>query len=381
MNKLSIAITGLTLASLLLGCAQQNASVQPANQTASTTESPQDCQIIAHEAGETEICGQPQTVVTIGPNLLELLLALEVQPAGHAEYFPHSGSTFEQPIQQIPYLGERLTGQPLNVGTAHDPSLEAIAALKPDLILGDSIKNLNEYNLLSQIAPTLLFNYSDAERDWQSDLRAIATALNRTEQAEAVIANADGRIAKFRDDFQSLIASHPDVLLLLSEQLSQGVEVETGHSACGSLIEDLGFQLVVPANLKSSEQPSYSLSLETLPQLDADLIIIEGYNSDVDSLVDDPVKHQLQAVKQQWQGNAITQSMPASQGGQIYFTTTYLCHAMLGPIGTELFLNQLGQQLLSLTDNPGWLPWLPVRFGTVPAPLEVSRICGWHDAT
>ena len=39
--------------------------------------------------------------------------------------------------QQLPYLGERLTSQPCNVGTAHAPALEAIAQLKPDLILGD----------------------------------------------------------------------------------------------------------------------------------------------------------------------------------------------------------------------------------------------------
>lgn len=340
------AIAGLILTSLLSGCAQQNSSFQSADEKFLLAETAQDCQIISHDVGETEICGQPQTVVTIGPNLLELLLALEVQPVGHAEYFPIAASTFERPAQQIPYLGKRLTGQPANVGTAHEPSLEAIAALKPDLILGDSIKNKDEYDLLSQIAPTLLFNYSDAERDWQSDLSAIATALSRTDQAEAVIAQADGRIAQFRDNFQPLITSYPDVLLLLSEQLSQSVEVETRHSACGSLIEDLGFQLVAPADLEQSQQTSYSLSLEALPQLDADLIMIEGYNSDVDAPVSDPVEHQLQAVKQQWHENAITRSMPASQKGRVYFTTTYLCHAMLGPIGTEIFLNQLGQQLL-----------------------------------
>ncbi|MEL7352852.1 MAG: iron-siderophore ABC transporter substrate-binding protein [Cyanobacteria bacterium P01_A01_bin.116] len=351
----------LTMVSMivLVGCQQQSLSLDLASETASESAphsapesvTTRDCQNIVHDTGETEVCGQIQKVVTVGPNLLELLLALDVQPVGHAEYFPMVASTFEQPEQQIPYLGKRLTGKPKNVGTAHEPSIEAIAALQPDLILADSFKNEDDYALLSQIAPTLLFNYSDAERDWQSDLRAIAPLFNQTEQAEALIAEADQRFMTFRQDIQPLVENYPNVLMLLSEQLEQAIEIETPKSACGSLMEDLGFQVIVPKSLKDSEQTSATLSLEAIPQLDADLIIIEGYNSDVTTAASDPVAQQLQGVKQQWEANAIAQSLPATQAGNVYFTTTYLCHALLGPIGTDVFLNQLQQQLQPLL-NP-----------------------------
>ena len=311
------------------------------------------CQSVTHDAGKTEVCGQPQRVVTIGPNLLELLLALEVQPVGHAEYFPVSTSTFEQPGEQIPYLGERLIGTPKNVGTAHEPSIEAIAALHPDLILADSYKNEDDYEQLRQIAPTLLFNYSDAERDWQSGLLAIALPLNRIEQAENIISQAAQRFVTFRNDMQPIATQYPDVLLLLSEQLEQTIEIETPSSACGSLLEDIGFQVITPEAIKDSKQTSATLSLEAVTQLNPDWVMIEGYSSKVDGRVDDPVEEQMTGVKQQWEESAIAQSIPVSKAGRVYFTTTYLCHALLGPIGTDIFLDQLQQQLSPLVDKQG----------------------------
>lgn len=335
MKKLAIAILFLAV---LTGC---SSSPRP-----STSAAGEDCQMVVHDGGETKICDLPQKVVTIGPNMLELLLVLDVQPVGHAEYFPISSDTFDRPAQQIPYLGTRLTGTPKNVGTAHDPSIEAIAALQPDLILADSLKNEGEYALLSQIAPTLLFTYSDAERDWQSGLRAIAASLDRSAQAETLIEQAKNRLNTFHREIEPIAESYPNVLMLLSEKIEQSIDIETSESACGGLVEELGFNIVVPDQMADSEQTSATLSLEAIGQLDADLVIIEGYNSDVDSLTGDPIAHQMASVKQQWEESAIAQSMPASKERRVYFTTTYLCHGLLGPIGTDIFLDQLEEQLV-----------------------------------
>ena len=331
---------GLAIAATLIACNQS--AERPSKQVPTATE---DCRAIVHDAGETTVCGRPQTVVTIGPNLLELLLALEVQPVGHAEYFPLPVAVFDQPVQQIPYLGKRLTSQPRNVGTAHDPALEVIAELEPDLILGDTLKNRDEYALLSQIAPTLLFTYNGADQDWQSDLQAIAQALDRTDQADTVIADFHQRKTALRAAIAPQAAQQLNVLLLLSQRLDQEIRIETRHSACGGLLEDLGFQVIAPKALEDSSQASHAISLEALPQLDADLIIIESFNSDVNANAADPIEAQLQDVRQQWRENAIAQSLPASQNGHVYFTTVYLCHALLGPIGAEIFLEQLHQQL------------------------------------
>ena len=74
-----------------------------------------------------------QKIVEIGPNMLELLLALDIQPIGYADYFALPAQKFDRPSQQIPFLGERITSNPVNMGTADNPNLETIAQLQPDL--------------------------------------------------------------------------------------------------------------------------------------------------------------------------------------------------------------------------------------------------------
>ncbi|MEM9266963.1 MAG: hypothetical protein AAGA46_15715 [Cyanobacteria bacterium P01_F01_bin.13] len=43
----------------------------------------------------------------------------------------------------------------------------------------------------------------------------------------------------------------------------------------------------------------------------------------------------------------MAQSLDASKSGRVYFVPGYLCRGLPGPIGTELYLNELKQKLLS----------------------------------
>ena len=62
-------------------------------------------------------------------------------------------------------------------------------------------------------------------------------------------------------------------------------------------------------------------------------------------------KNQLLEIKQAWQENAIAQSLDASQAGRVYFIPAYLCLGLPGTIGTELYLEELEQQLLPPQQN------------------------------
>lgn len=304
------------------------------------------CQPLQHDRGETKVCGQPKKIVALGPNMLEMLLALDVRSVGYADYFPLPFSKFDRPSQQIPFLGERVTNQPINIGSADDPSLEAIARLQPDLILGDVYSNQDEYDLLSQIAPTLLFTYA-VDDEWQEQIRSIAKALGKSEQAERVIAKHTERIAQAQKALQPIVSKYPRVLLLGSERLEQGIQIDPYNhdSYCSALMADLGFQIVFPPNSEGKEAQGGNVSLELLPQLAADSIFVEAYNSNFSNPEKDVVNNQIASVKQQWNSNTIAQSLPASKSDRVYFISAYLCRAMPGPIGAEIFLDRLQQQL------------------------------------
>ena len=332
---------------LSVACNSVNhAPVTPQEESSVSVESA-DCRTLEHTAGATEICGQPQNVVVLGSNLLELLLVLDVQPAGFADRFPFHAGDYDNPAQQIPYLGQRITSQPANVGLVFAPSLEAIAKADPDLILGNAA-NGAQYEALSTIAPTLLFDWFDTA----ANLRAIATAVRRPERAAELLTETEQQVTAAQAEFAPAVAAHPQVLMLAANpQFNQFTLITSQNSFCGSLVADLGFELVYPPDLTQVElnQPT-AISLETLPQLnEADTVILLGFNDQVNQLTDmnDFEQHQLKTLPQQWKENAIAQSLPASQADRVYFIPAYLCLGLPGPIGTELYLEELQEQLLS----------------------------------
>jgi iron complex transport system substrate-binding protein len=306
------------------------------------------CQIISHQMGETQICGQPEKIVALGPNVLEILLALDVQPVGFADHVPLHQGNYDNPSQQIPYLGKRVTGQLINLGISYSPSIEALLKIKPDLIVGNEL-NKNQYEMLSKIAPTLLFPRFDA----QPNLLAIAKVLGRSQQAERIIADSHQRLAMTQKALSNIVANHPQVLMLVSlgQSLSEQLRFPRRDSFCDSLVTNLGFELVSPPGLVPTDKSvPPAISIEILPQFDsADLIIVLGANfNQLQPSNKDYFEPQLQKLKQQWQENAIAQSMPASKEGRVYFIPAYLCLGLPGPIGTELYLNELEKQLLSV---------------------------------
>lgn len=340
LKKFQSTVLGIIMACLTVACSSRDANH-------SSPSSSTDCQSLQHDRGETKVCGQPQKIVAIGPNMLEILLALGVQPVGYADYFSLPFPKFDRPSQQILFLGKSVTKEPINVGSADSPSLEAIARLQPDLILGGVSSNQDEYELLSQIAPTLLFTYA-VDDVWQAQIRLVAKVLGKSERAERVIAEHSKRVARTKEALKPIADKYPRVLLLGSERLEQGIQIDPYNhdSYCSQLLADLGFEIVVPANSEGKEGLGGNVSLELLPQLAADSIFIEAYNSDFSNTKRDGVNNQIAAVKQQWNSNAIAQSLPASQNDRVYFTSAYLCRAIPGPIGAEIFLDRLQQQLL-----------------------------------
>ena len=324
---------GLAIAS----CQNQtnNSENSIANQT--------DCRAIEHEAGETEICGRPQRVAVLGPYVLEPLLALGVQPVAYGDHVAFHQGDYDNPNEQIPYLGSMITQPLANVGLAYEPSVEAIAQAQPDLIIGTE-GLAKQYDTLSQIAPTILLEYAEPEEN----LKAIAQAVDRTSKAEQLLKETKQRIIEARETFAPVVAKNPNILLFSSSQLKEIIPL-IPSSTCVSIPEQLGFKpLSFPGiePLKPNTPPP-RLSIEKLPELnDADSVIVLGYDF-AGQKANNFNKNQLSEIEQAWQENAIAQSLDASKTGRVYFVPAYLCLGLPGTIGTKLYLEELEQQLRS----------------------------------
>lgn len=303
----------------------------------------ENCRTITHKEGKTEICGQPQRIVVLGPYLLEQVLALGAQPVGYADHMALHQGNYDNPSQQIPYLGNHIKTQPINVGLAYQPSVEAILKAQPDLIIAPD--NTNQYNSLVKIAPTLSFEVTGGKMN----LQVIGRALNRSDRAQQLKDKIQKRTQTAQTDFQSVVTDHPKVLALSSDDAQSFNIMSHTNTFCGSLLKDLGFQFVYPKDLTPQDlkaTPPPTVSTETLPQLNAaDSIILFGHNFNPKESGTDFNHHQLSSLKQAWQNNEIAQSLKASKAGRVYFIPAYLCLGLPGPIGTELYLYELKQQL------------------------------------
>jgi iron complex transport system substrate-binding protein len=340
-HAIKLSILGICTAIFITAC---NGNVSKNRTSIEVVQSPVgDCQVIKHKAGETQVCTQPQKVVVLGSHMLDILLSLGVQPAGFAEIEALQRSDYNNPAEQISYLGSRVTSQPVNVGTRGEPSLELLVQLKPDLILGEIGPNRDEYALLSQIAPTLLFRGSGKD-DWQQSIQVIAKVLGRSEKAQQVIEEYNQRLATAHTELAPIVAAHPRVLLLATMGLKGETWVSDHKDYSGGLLEELGFQLM---SLPAKANESTAVSLEVLPQLDSDLIFVRGWDSSPDNKTVNAADNPLKNLKQEWRSNAIAQTLNASKEGRVYFVNYYLWSVLRGPIAAELILNELRQFLLS----------------------------------
>jgi iron complex transport system substrate-binding protein len=342
LRLLTLRRLGIKLITILTALAMTACQGQVNRVSVGSTSSSNECRNVEHQMGTTKVCGQPQRIVVLGPYYLDPLLSLGVQPAAYGDHAVLHQGDYDRPSQQIPYVGDRITQPIANVGLSYSPSIEAMLKVKPDLIIGPGSINEQQYETFSRIAPTILLKWNEPE----TNLRTIARSVNRSQQAEQVWQENQRQIVATRKKLASLVAKHPKVLVIDSEQL-QYMELVDSSVHCGSILEELGFKLVLPPGWVESKFDR-AISLEILPQLnEAELIVLLGNDlKEVDGFGNSkPSK--LPELKQVWSENAIAQSLDASKAGRVYSIPSYLCFGFHGAIGTKLYLEELEKQFLN----------------------------------
>ncbi|BCH22929.1 iron-siderophore ABC transporter substrate-binding protein [Mesorhizobium sp. L-8-3] len=133
-------------------------------------------------------------IVTLDPLLtLGLLLDLEV-PVFATPYMA---------IQDAKVLDFVKQSKMVDLGNPKEPSLERIAALKPDLIIGSTEAHSQIYEKASKIAPTVFFSHMD----WKKYLRLLSEITGREAPAEEALAAYEKRAASIRARMKDVTVS------------------------------------------------------------------------------------------------------------------------------------------------------------------------------
>ncbi|MBW4083023.1 ABC transporter substrate-binding protein [Paenibacillus sp. S150] len=306
--KLGLVIT-LVLAAVLAGCASDSADqgaeseaaiaaaappAQPAGPVKETEAEPAPeavyPQTFTDEMGHGVILNEAPTKV-FAPYMEDSLVVLGVKPVGQ---WSNKGVPQE-------YLQDQLSGVPLVDFTGGNlPSPEVVMAMQPDLIvLHNAFYAENGvYEKYSKIAPTYVFK--NAAGNLESSVPALAGLLGKPQAA----AKGLEEYRQKADEAKIALAPHMEgKKALIIRFNSRGMFLMGGVYGGFVLAEELG---IAKSNFVATEN-SVELSLELLPQIDADYIFLANDRANTG-----------ETFYKELTESSIWKSIPAVQAGHVY---------------------------------------------------------------
>ncbi|MEV4625003.1 iron-siderophore ABC transporter substrate-binding protein [Micromonospora sp. NPDC049523] len=241
---------------------------------------------VGHFAGSTTVPRQPTRVVVLSTGQLDGLLTLGVVPVAatrgdDAALVPaYLTTAFPQYAAQLAQISD--------VGGRGEPNLEAVAQVKPDLILmNSSVLKGDVYKAASAIAPTVVTEGTGV--NWKQDFLLIAAAAGRSTQAQGILDT-------FHTDAAGVGRSlgKPATVSFLRVN-GDRTRIFGVASFTGSIAEDAG--LARPKS-QQFDKTSQDISNEQLDLADADWLFygVQGGAAKADALTRAPIWPTLEAV-------------------------------------------------------------------------------------
>jgi iron complex transport system substrate-binding protein len=269
---------------------------------------------LTHANGETTLEKKPTRVVVLDTGELDDVVTLGVTPVGMA--------TTEGANPVPTYLADKVKDVP-SVGTIQDLNLEAIAALKPDLILGSKLRADKLYKQLSSIAPTV-FSIRPGF-PWKENFLLAGKSLGEEDKATKALNDYQGEADALKADVKG------DPKISLVRFLPGKIRLYANKSLIGVILKDAG--LARPEN-QNIDELAAEISAENIEQGDADWIFYSSYG--------DPSATGETSVVE----GAVWPKLGAVKAGHAKAVNDDVWFLGLGPTGAQLILKDLRSMLV-----------------------------------
>ncbi|PPA83247.1 ferrichrome ABC transporter substrate-binding protein [Brevibacillus laterosporus] len=306
--KLPVFFVFLSLMLVLAACGNSGTASQtggtqtqsaPTAQSESDKSGEQQEQTVKHVMGESKIKGVPKRVVALEWSSAEHVLALGMQPVGIAD-IKNMKKWVKLPVEIAPDV--------VDVGSRIAPNLESIMLLKPDLIIGIKRNVEANYDELSKIAPTIVYDSNPLEGQGDQYSRMIDTfteiadILDKKAEADNVLKNLDKTYAEAKDRIvKAGMDKIPFVLAMgYSNQNAVEFRLSTDNSTAVKILEHIGLKNAYKPK-KFEQNGMTTTDVEALPPLqDANFLHIIQDDDNVinNQLKNNPVWNGLTFVKE-----------------------------------------------------------------------------------
>jgi iron complex transport system substrate-binding protein len=270
--------------------------------------------VVNHSMGSTRVSDAPKRVVVLDTPELDAALTLGITPVGAVRDETSAGLSS--------YLGDRTRGIKV-VGIIGEPSLEAIAALDPDLILSSKDRDESRYTQLSAIAPTV-FGAAPGAR-WKQNFLLYADALGKAADGRAKLAGYEKRA----HDIGARLGDPAKTTVSVVRFLPDETRLYTAASYSGTILADIG--VARPAAVRDAKDIAVNISTEQLGRADATIVYATFYGPRAGTT--------FAAAGPLWA------KVPAVAAGRVHYVDDSIWMTGIGITGASLVLDDLARTL------------------------------------
>lgn len=219
---------------------------------------------ITHAMGTATVPVKPQRVVVLDTDKIDTAVTLGVKLIGAAR-------TAE--VDSFPkYLGE--LGDVKPVGLLTEPDLEAIAALKPDLILGTKFRQEKFYDELAAIAPTVFTEKVGVT--WKENFLLDGKALGQEQKAKDLLAGYEKRAKELGAKLPNASALKVSIVRFMPAE----IRVYGPEGFSGIVVKDAGLGRPERQLLAAKDDKRFDkVSPERIAEVDGDVIFVSAYGA------------------------------------------------------------------------------------------------------
>ncbi|MEH7118571.1 iron-siderophore ABC transporter substrate-binding protein [Neobacillus vireti] len=270
---------------------------------------------VEHAMGSTTIKGNPKRVVILTNEGTEALLALGVTPVGAVQSF--TGNPWYE------HIADKMKNVKV-VGTESEVNVEAIAALKPDLIIGNKMRQEKIYEQLSAIAPTV---FAETLRgDWKENFQLYAKALNKVDKGNKVIQNYDSRIAELKKKLGDKVQMKVSMVRFMAGE----VRIYHQDTFSGVILKDLGFAR--PESQNVNDFAERNVTKERIPAMEGDILFYFTYETG---------DGKGSELEKEWIADPLFKNLEVAKKGEVHKVSDTIWNTAGGVLAANLMLDDI----------------------------------------
>ncbi|TSI07685.1 ABC transporter substrate-binding protein [Lysinibacillus sp. BW-2-10] len=310
-----ILLTVLLFVFVLSGCGNNGETSKENSKTSDESTTNTEGYSIEHAMGTTTIEKTPEKIVILTNEGTEALLALGIKPVGAVE------SWIGDPWYD--HIRNEMEGV-TSVGTEGEPSLETIASLEPDLIIGNKMRHEKIYEQLNTIAPTVFAE--DLRGDWKKNFELYSKAVNKEAEGKTVIEDFDTRVK----DLQSKLGDQLQKEVSIVRFMAGDVRIYHKDSFSGVILEQLGFAR--PESQNVNDFAEKNVTKERVPAMDGDIIFYFSYETG---------DGEATKLEEEWINDPLFKNLNAVKEGNIYKVSDSIWNTAGGVVAANLMLDDI----------------------------------------